>query len=155
MLLCSNNPRLTATLKLNESSGKKLLSLCDNMTAVLFHAFLRALQEQCQPGEATDHKSPGSSCSITELKLPQSALITLRKVHCRAFMTSLKADEDLPAVTDGGRLRALIAGVQLESTEHSSFQGVHELPAVTTLSWKCKNVDSRTRVNSTNLKFDP
>lgn len=70
------------------------------MTAVLFHVFLRALQEQCQPREATDHESPGSSCSITELKLPQSALITLRKVHCRVFMTSLKADEDLPAVTD-------------------------------------------------------
>lgn len=73
------------------------------------------------PGEATDHQSLGSSCSITELKLPQSALITLSKVHFRAFMTPLEADEDLPAVTKGGRPAALITGVQQGSVVHSSF----------------------------------
>lgn len=54
------------------------------------------------PGEDTDHQSPGCSCSITGLKLLQSALITHSKVHCKAFVTSSEADEDLPAVTDGG-----------------------------------------------------
>lgn len=55
------------------------------------------------PGEATDHQSPGASCSITELKLLQSALITLGKVHRSAFVTPLEDDEDCPAVTNGGR----------------------------------------------------
>lgn len=35
------------------------------------------------PGEATNHWSPGSSCSITELKVLQSALISLCKVQQR------------------------------------------------------------------------
>lgn len=35
------------------------------------------------PGEATNHWSPGSSCSITDLKVLQSALITLCKAQQR------------------------------------------------------------------------
>lgn len=80
------------------------------------------------PGEATDHQSHGSSCSITELKLLQSALITLSKVHCRAFV---EADEDLPAVTNGGRLWALITGVQQGSMVLRCFKGMYRPPCCT------------------------
>ena len=49
------------------------------------------------------HQSPVSRVLLFNhrVELPWSALITLSKVHCRAFATPLETDEDLPAVTEG------------------------------------------------------